>query len=135
MFRRTSVELFSIAILPLGIGLAIQGSSAAVATDASPEPVAQAGPVSYARQVAPIFQASCAECHGVETTELELDLTTYEAVMKGSEYGSVIEAGDPDSSLLFEMVVAGEMPQEADPLTEEEIAVLRTWIAEGAQNN
>jgi mono/diheme cytochrome c family protein len=93
------------------------------------------GPVSFSQQVAPIFEARCAECHGPETMEVELSLVTYDDVMKGSQYGTVIEAGDPDTSLLFEMIVAGEMPQDADPLSEEEIEILRTWIAEGARNN
>lgn len=130
MFRRTRAELLSIAIFPLGIGLALQG---ALATDTT-GPAAD-GPVSYARQVAPIFQANCVDCHGGETTEVELDLTTYEGVMTGSEYGTVIEAGDPDASLLLDMVTAGEMPQEADALEDEQIGLIRTWIQQGAQNN
>jgi mono/diheme cytochrome c family protein len=129
MFGRTRAGLLSVAILPLGIGLAVQ-SPEAVARQAP-----QTGPVSYARQVAPIFQARCAECHGAETKEAGLDLSTYEAAMRGSEYGTVIEAGDAAGSLLVEMVAAGEMPQDADPLPEEEIALIRSWIEAGATNN
>ena len=129
MFGRTRAGLLSVAILPLGIGLAVQ----------SPEAIAnhtpQAGPVSFSRQIAPIFQAKCAECHGAETQEAGLNLSTYELAMKGSEYGTVIEAGDADGSLLIEMVAAGEMPQDADPLPAEEIALIRAWIEAGATNN
>jgi mono/diheme cytochrome c family protein len=127
MFGRTRAGLLSVAILPLGIGLAVQ----------SPEAVAapQAGPVSFSRQIAPIFQAKCAECHGAETQEAGLNLSTYELAMKGSEYGTVIEAGDADGSLLIEMVAAGEMPQDSDPLPAEEIALIRAWIEAGATNN
>lgn len=127
MFRRTRVELLSVAVLPLGIGLAVQGSPASTTP--------QAGPVSYSEQIAPIFEAKCAECHGTETTEAELSLATYEDVMKGSEFGTVVEPGSPDESLLLDMVAAGEMPQDADPLPEEEIELIRSWIAQGAQNN
>jgi len=129
MFGRTRAGLLSVAILPLGIGLAVQ-SPEAVARQAP-----QAGPVSFARQVAPIFSAKCAECHGAETKEAGLDLSTYESAMRGSEYGTVIEAGDAAASLLVEMVSAGEMPQDADPLPEEEIALIRSWIEAGATNN
>lgn len=125
MFRRTRAGLLSVSLLPLGIGLAVQPN----------EPTAHAGPVSYTRQVAPILQSRCAECHGAETKEAGLDLSTYEAVMKGSEFGTVVEAGDAAASLLIEMVTAGEMPQDADPLPAEEIALLRAWIAAGATNN
>jgi mono/diheme cytochrome c family protein len=129
MFGRTRAGLLSVAILPLGIGLAVQ-SPATVAPQAP-----QAGPVSFSRQIAPIFQAKCAECHGAETQEAGLNLSTYELAMKGSEYGTVIEAGDADGSLIVEMVAAGEMPQDADPLPAEEIALIRSWIEAGASNN
>ena len=128
MFRRTRVELLSVAILPLGIALALSEAP-------SPVAAAQDGPVSFARQVLPIFQSTCAECHGTETKEVELGLTTYEDVMKGSEYGTVVEAGDPDASLLVEMISAGEMPQDAPALEADQIALIRTWIQQGAQNN
>jgi mono/diheme cytochrome c family protein len=118
-----------VAILPLGIGLAVQSPAADV------RQAPQAGPVSYSRQIAPIFQAKCAECHGAETQEAGLNLSTYELAMKGSEYGTVIEAGDADGSLLVEMVAAGEMPQDADPLPAEEIALIRSWVEAGATNN
>lgn len=117
--------LLSVAILPLGLGFALQPETSAP----------RSGPVSYARQVAPIFSARCSECHGAETKEAGLDLSTYEAAMKGSEYGTVIEAGDPAGSLLIEMVTAGEMPQDADPLPAEEIALIRAWIQAGASDN
>jgi mono/diheme cytochrome c family protein len=125
MFRRTRAGLLSISLLPLGIGFAAQPEESKVLS----------GPVSYTRQVAPILQARCAECHGATTKEAGLDLSNYAAVMKGSEYGTVVEAGDAAASLLIEMVVAGEMPQDADPLPAEEIALLRAWIAAGATNN
>ena len=131
MFGRTRAGLLSVAMVPLGVGLAVQ----------EPEPknevtvVTLAGPPSYSRQIAPIFQSRCSECHGAGDPEAGLNLTTYETVMKGSEYGTVIEAGDADGSLLIEMVTAGEMPQDGDPLPAEEIALLRAWIEAGATNN
>ena len=134
MFRRTRVELFSVAILPLGLGLVLSGSPRPAERSVF-QPAAAAGPVSFSRQVLPIFQASCAECHGTETKEVELSLTTYDDVMKGSEYGPVVEAGNPGESILLDMVTAGEMPQDAPPLEEDEIATIRTWIEQGAQNN
>jgi mono/diheme cytochrome c family protein len=134
MFRRTRVELLSVAILPLGLGLVVSESPRAVPTEATPALVTE-GPVSFARQVLPIFQASCGDCHGAETKEVELGLTTYADVMKGSEYGTVVEAGDPGNSLLLDMIVAGEMPQDAPALEADEIALIRAWIEQGAQNN
>jgi mono/diheme cytochrome c family protein len=134
MFRGTRVELLSLAILPLGLGLAVHGAPAPAADGVIPV-AAVAGPVSFSGQVAPLFAEQCVSCHGDETQEAGLRLDTYEAAMKGSEYGTVIEAGDPDASLLLDMIAAGEMPQEADPLEAEQVALVRSWIAAGASNN
>lgn len=96
--------------------------------------------VSFADDVAPIFKQRCVQCHGAEDedgvrAEAGLLLLTYEQVMAGSEFGTVVEAGDPAKSYLLEMIVDGAMPEEGDPVPEEEIALVRAWIAAGAPNN
>ena len=135
MFRGMRVELLSVAILPLGIGMSVQGSSNIMTSELTMSSPIEAGPVSYTQQVSPLFQSACGDCHGGDEPELGLDLTSYEAAMEGSDYGSVIEAGDADGSLLIDMIVAGEMPVDADPLSEEEIEMIRSWIDAGAENN
>ena len=135
MFRGMRVELLSIAILPLGIGMSVQGSSNIMTSELTISSPIEAGPVSYTQQVSPLFQSACGDCHGGDEPELGLDLTSYEAAMEGSDYGSVIEAGDADGSLLIDMIVAGDMPVDADPLSEEEIEMIRSWIDAGAENN
>jgi len=134
MIRRTRAELLSVAILPLGIGLAVADEPRPASNDTI-EPAVAVGPVSFARQVLPIFQASCSDCHGAETKEVELGLMSYAEVMAGSEYGPVVEAGDPAASILLDMISAGEMPQDAPALDEDEVELIRTWIQQGAQNN
>lgn len=99
--------------------------------------------VSFAKQILPIFQNRCAKCHGAEgedgevRTEVSLSLLEYERVMIGSEFGTVIEAGDPDGSFLVDMITAGDMPPEGegDKVPAEEIALIRSWIEQGALNN
>ena len=97
--------------------------------------------VSFAEDILPIFQQRCAKCHGAADengdvrTEVSLNLLEYEKVMAGSEFGTVIEAGDPDGSFLMDMIVAGDMPEEGDKVPEEEIALIRAWIEAGAPNN
>lgn len=96
--------------------------------------------VSFADDVAPIFKQRCVQCHGAEgedgvRAEAGLLLLTYEQVMAGSEFGTVVEAGDPVKSYLLEMIVDGAMPEEGDPVPEEEIELIRAWIAAGAPNN
>ena len=97
--------------------------------------------VSFAQDVTPILEEKCVSCHGGpdETgaiiKEMQLDLTSYDAIMLGSEFGPIVEPGNVDDSILWMMLEAGDMPQEGDPLSAEELEVIRGWIAEGAQNN
>ena len=96
--------------------------------------------VSFARDIVPILERSCYECHGGEkdgllTVEVGLDMTTYEGLIAGSQDGTVVEPGNPDESYIIDMVVNGDMPEEGDPLTPEEIDIIRRWIAAGALNN
>jgi hypothetical protein len=97
--------------------------------------------VSFSEDVAPIFEGKCVICHGgadengAITKELELDLTSYDALMVGSEFGPIVEPGNAEDSILWMMIEAGDMPQDGEPLTMEELEVIKTWIAEGAQNN
>ena len=97
--------------------------------------------VSFTEDVAPILEGKCVICHGgpdengAITKELELDLTSYDALMVGSEFGPIVEPGNAEDSVLWMMIEVGDMPQEGEPLTTEELEVIKTWIAEGAQNN
>lgn len=134
---RQSKKFLSAMVLPVGIALAVQGSTpdagstereASLWTHATVE-------VSYQNEIAPIMQQYCVSCHGGESTELGYDVTTYEGLMAGSDYGPVIEPGDPDGSLFLDMIVNGDMPEDGDPLAPELIETIRTWIAEGAKNN
>jgi hypothetical protein len=91
--------------------------------------------VSFSGEVLPLLEKHCWECHSEQSSELGLKLDTYEGVMAGSDYGTVIEPGDPDGSLLIDMIQSGDMPEDGDPVPADEIEVIRNWIAEGAVNN
>jgi hypothetical protein len=63
-----------------------------------------------------------------------LSLTTANGLAQGGESGPAIVAGKPDDSLLVELI-SGEkpaMPQKAKPLSLEDAATIREWIAAGA---
>jgi mono/diheme cytochrome c family protein len=127
-------ELFSALAVPLGIVRIVQGCASGAP---SGETVAapSGGPVSFAAQIAPIFQGRCTECHGGDDPESGLDFSTYEGAMAGSDYGTVIEARDPVGTLIIDFVESGDMPERGDPMPSEELELLRAWIAEGAPNN
>jgi len=106
-----------------------------------PSEVAADTVISFAADILPIFQKRCAECHGGEdesggvVTEAYLDLLSYDGVMAGSEYGTVVEPGDPKASALVDMIVSGEMPEEGDLVPPEEIEIIRAWVESGAPDN
>jgi hypothetical protein len=99
--------------------------------------------VSYSKNVAPILQKHCAECHvpgreGTEATGFRVD--SYHALMQGSQYGPVIKPGNASTSSLFILITAGDhlivsMPRGRPPLSNEEIGIIRTWIDDGALDN
>jgi hypothetical protein len=97
--------------------------------------------VSFARDVFPIIQRTCVRCHGAEdeageqVIEEGLNMLTYDGLMAGSLYGKVIEPGNAEESYLVELVAAGDMPKEGDPLPPEEIELIKRWITAGAPNN
>ena len=57
-------------------------------------------------------------------------LTKYQQVMVGGDGGAIVIPGDPDASVLVQQLEDGHKSQLAA-----DIAKIRTWIQEGAQNN
>ena len=91
-------------------------------------------PVSFHKQVVPILKANCNGCHRPGKTKGKLDLTMHNLVLKGGKQGAAVVAGQPDNSLLIE-VISGpepEMPEDGDPLKPAEVDLIRRWISEGA---
>jgi hypothetical protein len=105
------------------------------------EPDSTAANVSFAKDVSPILERRCVQCHGGEREEggrrIEegLDLRTHKGLMLGSTWGTVIEPGDAVASYLLELVLSGEMPDEGPRLLPGEIRIIRNWILAGAHAN
>jgi hypothetical protein len=93
--------------------------------------------VDFAKSIQPVFEKRCIECHGPKKVKAELRLDTKEAALKGGESGQTIVVGKAGESALFKRVSLPEghddiMPPKGDPLTKEEIELLKKWIDEGA---
>src|SRR3989441_4210783 len=95
--------------IPLLLGLAIAGYPVLAAEkklDISKIDVSKLPPgadrkgVTYAKDIRPIFEASCFRCHGEERQKGDLRLDSLEAVLKGGEDGKVIVPGASKKSLL-----------------------------------
>lgn len=137
-----------------GVGTALV-SEAAVQTSAAPEqPAAATAPVSlpeaappaasetppapaYEKDIRAIFTKHCTECHSEPGAESGLDLTTLEGARKGGrKTGQVIIGGNADGSPMVQYLEGARlprMPRNAPPLSPEEIALIRNWIAAGAE--
>src|SRR5436309_5785177 len=98
---------------------------------------AQEKPVSYYHDLVPIFKRSCTGCHHPGKLKGELDLTTYQAFLKGGKHGPGFKANDLKSSMILEEISGPEpsMPKEGDPLSKTEVALIERWIREGATND
>ena len=98
---------------------------------------AQDKPVSFDKEIVPIFKASCLSCHKPDKKKGKLDMSTYADLMKGGKQGSPIKPGDPVKSLLVEMISGSEpeMPEKGDPLKPAQVALISRWIKEGAKQN
>jgi mono/diheme cytochrome c family protein len=107
-----------------------------------PVPVARAEEppraVDYATEIKPLLGRHCTSCHGPEKQKSGLRLDTVSAAAKGGDSGAAIEPGKSEESLLFQAItgaegVASMPPQGQPPLSTEEIALLKTWIDQGAK--
>lgn len=97
-----------------------------------------AGPVSFIRDIAPIFKESCFGCHGAKSPKGKLDMTKYAALRKGGTKDDPIMPGKPEDSYLMDVLVATDkkrMPplDSGDPLPKDKIALIERWIKEGAK--
>ena len=99
--------------------------------------------VSFKSDVQPILAQSCLECHSAGGAGYEksgLLMSSYEDLMKGTRFGAVVKPGDTLTSALI-MLVEGRadpsirMPHHKDPLSNEQIGLLRSWVEQGAKNN
>ncbi len=91
-------------------------------------------PVSFARDIRPIVQGTCATCHG-ELQVSGLDLRTRESALKGGDHGAAIVPGRADQSRLYRRIAGLEqpaMPLKGGKLTAAQIAAVKEWIDQGA---
>ena len=92
-------------------------------------------PVSFEKDIQPIFKANCISCHKPDKKKGKLDMSTYADLMKGGKQGNPVKPGDPAKSLLVEMISGAEpeMPEKGDKLTEAQVKVISDWIKQGAK--
>ncbi len=97
-----------------------------------------ARPVDYLQDVKPVLAKHCVACHGAEKQKSGLRLDSVALAKRGGDTGPAIEPGKSAESLLVQAVTGAEgvtaMPPKGEPpLSNDEIALLKLWIDQGAK--
>jgi hypothetical protein len=101
--------------------------------------------VSYENDIDPVLNDKCQRCHlppdGIGYVRTGLSMASYDTLMQGTIFGTVIIPGDSKRSVINKLIEgrAGEMMRmshgEAKQLSAEEIEYFRLWVDQGALNN
>ena len=111
--------------------LAVKMASVAAQNDASHK-----GTIDFFRDVQPILETKCFDCHKGGKAKGGLKLDSLADVLKGGESGDpAITPHRPEKSEMLARVTTDDvesiMPPKGGPLAKEQIATLTKWIAEG----
>lgn len=109
----------------------------AIARARAQEQAAKRGTVDFFADVQPLLEAKCYGCHAGSKVKGDLRLDDRAAALTGgSSDGPAVSPGKPATSALLTRLKAGEddgvMPPKGERLTEAQIRLIETWIAEGA---
>jgi hypothetical protein len=129
---------FSLSAL-MCLAACLSGAAVLAVSQSSPPSARQSSTralVDYQRQVNPILDASCSECHSQERRKGGLSLATYSDVLEGGRNGAAVRPGNSGGSLLVHRLTGQtepQMPKDESPLDASAIALVRLWIDQGAR--
>lgn len=94
--------------------------------------------VDFNAEIRPILNSKCMRCHGGVTNKGGVSFLFREEALKVGDSGNpIVVPGNPGESELIARLTHHDpderMPQDAEPLKDEEIAVFRKWIKQGAE--
>ncbi len=106
----------------LAAAFALAAGLAAAQAPKKEEPADPNKPVSFYKQIRPIFQAQCNGCHQPAKKKGDYIMTDFISLLKGGEEGHAVVPGKPDESNLFTLITPdgkgkAEIPQKADAHT------------------
>jgi hypothetical protein len=105
--------------------------TASKAGSAADKPASE--PIVFEKNLAPILEVKCWQCHGSEKQKAGLDLRTRAGLLKGGESGAAVSPGSAEKSVLWEKISTDQMPPGKVKLTSAEKAIFRAWIEGGTQ--
>src|SRR5215204_4398353 len=123
-------KLLSAIIVILGSTVPLLGADAPKAL-----PAAATHPVDFAKEIKPLFEAACINCHAKGKSKGGFSLETREAFLKGGDGGPAAVAGQSEKSLVVRLVAGLEpdsvMPKKGTKWTAAQVGLLRAWIDQG----
>ncbi|MBS0202434.1 MAG: DUF1553 domain-containing protein [Planctomycetes bacterium] len=92
--------------------------------------------VDYFRDIKPLLESRCTECHSGPGAKAGLRLDSRSALHKGGDSGPAVVSGDAANSELIQRISSTDdetvMPPKGTRLTKDETALLSRWIQQGA---
>ena len=94
-------------------------------------------PIDFVKDIKPILDAHCTDCHGLDEQESGLRLDAGTLLRRGGDRGPIVVPGKSADSLLIKVLMGkGDveaMPQGQDRLSDKQIAMIGLWIDQGAK--
>ena len=103
---------------------------------------ASAAAVDFAKDIYPVLRKNCLACHNTTKSKANLNLESPQTMLKGGDGGPAIVPGKSAESLLYKASAHLDQDTAMPPrgnkvdavaLTPEQLAVLKSWIDEGAK--
>jgi mono/diheme cytochrome c family protein len=98
-------------------------------------PPATTRTIDFAKDIQPIFEASCVQCHARGKEKGSFSIETRADWLAGGDHGAPAVAGKSAEAPVVAMISGLEpdivMPQKGKKLTTEQVAVFRAWIDQG----
>ncbi len=94
-----------------------------------------ADPAFFTKNIQPVLEQKCFNCHKPESNVSKLDLTTRAALMEGGDNGPAVVPGAPARSLLYRSITHQSqpfMPMGMERLPQDVIDNFAAWIEAGA---
>ena len=121
----------------ISLGLATNFTATADAAEKADPGLNSPAVAFFEKKIRPILARHCYTCHAADTKPSgNLRVDDRNGLLTGGNAGPAVVPGNPEKSLLLRRVSQtaekGRMPREGQALTEEQIADLTKWIADGA---
>ena len=122
--------------LTLCAALAVAFTASAAAKKELP-PASKKTGLTFDKDIKPIFEKSCVECHGEKKSKGKLKLDTLANALKASENGKSIVPGKSADSRIYKVITLPKghddvMPPKGEPLSKATTDLVKAWIDSGA---